>query len=730
MSAPLPPDPAPDDRALLAEYRATLESLDDLIFVLDGEGCFIACHSPATAQRWLPPETFLGKHFRAVFASPSAQLMARAFGAVMAGARVEQFDFELELADRLSWWSAKITPRFHEADNRVGATMVCREITERKQLELQLQQQAEVRTQHLIRLAPGATAAVPPLQLADLFDLAEIQQIQDAFAQATGVASIITDIAGRPITRPSNFCHLCEHIIRATPQGQCNCERSDAIIGRLNHGGPVMQPCLSGGLWDGGTSICVGERHIANWLIGQVRDDSVSDETLMSYARTIGADETAYRAALLQVPRMPQATFARICQALFLIGAQLSKLAYQNFQQSQFIAERQRLEEQLRQAQKLEAVGQLAGGVAHDFNNILTAQMMHLDLVSAREDLPAEVRESLEALQTGTKMAAELTRQLLAFSRRQVLQIRRFDLGPQIAQLLKMLGRLLREDIALHFEPADAPTWVEADPGMMEQVVMNLVVNARDAMPAGGVITLRTRARDIPAEPPPEHPGARPGQFIQLTIGDTGTGMDAHIMAHLFEPFFTTKAQGHGTGLGLATVYGIVQQHHGWIEVESEPGRGSVFHVYIPAVSGPKVAPTLPAAMASVQGGGQTVLVVEDEIGVRFILERALSNLGYRVLVAEEGGAALQRWKEEPGPINLLLTDMVMPGGLSGLELARRLRRDRPDLPVIIASGYSEEMAVSGLPDEEGFHFLAKPFEISVLAGLIQRVLVEGKAAR
>jgi len=711
------PPPSADLSAQLEQYRATLASLDDLIFVFDADDRFIDFHAPSVSKLAMPPEAFLGRKYQECIQGAPLQLLDRAMTAVRKGARSESFDYMMEVAGEPRWWSAKLTPRHDPSGAFTGATLVSRDITVRKHAEAERVLLAEKQARNLI-------ATPPQLTLADLFDIDELQRIQDAFSAATGVASIITGPDGRPITRPSNFCHLCQ-LIRRTETGRCNCEQSDAIIGRLHREGPVMQPCLSGGLWDGGTSICVADLHVANWLIGQVRDDSVDDEAMVAYARTIGADEAIYREALRAVPRMPRENFAKICEALYLIGAQLSKLAYQNLQQSRFIAERDQLEERLRQAEKLRAVGQLAGGVAHDFNNILTAQLMHIELLREHHDLPADVVEAIAALQTGAHMAADLTRQLLAFSRRQVLQPRRLELGHQIRQLLRMLSRLLREDIALRFEPAESPLWVEADPSMIEQVVMNLLVNARDAMPQGGTITIHLGARTIPATPPPTEPAARPGEFACLTVADTGTGMKEETLGRIFEPFFTTKEQGHGTGLGLATVYGIVQQHHGWISVDSQLGEGTAFHVYFPQVPVP-ISTGQEAAPAAPGGGGETVLVVEDEPGVRRVLEKALQRIGYRVLTASNADAALPIWTEQRDHIRLLFTDMVMPGSLNGLQLARRLRADNPELPVLIASGYSSVMVESGLSPEERIHFVSKPFEVTKLAETIREALAKG----
>lgn len=384
--------------------------------------------------------------------------------------------------------------------------------------------------------------------------------------------------------------------------------------------------------------------------------------------------------------------------------------------------ERERLGEQLRQAQKLEAIGQLAGGVAHDYNNLLTVQLGHLGLLKQGPALPPDVQESLGEIEKSANMAAQLTRQLLAFSRRQVLQIRRVDLNESVEALTKMLRRVLREDIALELRLDAQPLWIDADAGMIEQVIMNLVVNARDAMPEGGRLTLSTSATAFAPGSLPHH-DAHAGAHVCLTVADTGTGMDAETRRHIFEPFFTTKPAGEGTGLGLPTAYGIVKQHRGWIEVESRKGRGSVFRVYVPAAAGEPADVSMPVAPERdrFRGRGETVLVAEDNPSVRNALTRSLQRLNYTVLPTANSLEATQTWAEHRDRVDLLLTDMVMVEGGNGLDLARSLRADRPDLPVILMSGYSQDLVTGGLAPD--MVFLPKPWTSEVLARTVRQSL-------
>ena len=389
------------------------------------------------------------------------------------------------------------------------------------------------------------------------------------------------------------------------------------------------------------------------------------------------------------------------------------------------ITERLKLEDQLRQSQKMEAVGQLAAGIAHDFNNILTVVQGHASLLLSDGALPKSSSESVKCVSTAADRAANLTRQLLTFSRKQVAQWRELDLNKVVLNLSEMLRRLVRENITLSLHLKDGLPCVRGDVNMLEQVILNLVVNARDAMPKEGNLVIDTVLQEVDAETVRKNPKARTGQFICLTVMDTGCGMDAATLERIFEPFFTTKEFGQGTGLGLATVYGVVTQHNGWIDVTSQIGLGSLFRVYLPATSLPplKTEP-IPEKAPEVRGGNETVLVVEDEIGLRMLVEAVLLRQGYRVLLAEHGVEALKIWNVHSGKIDLLLTDMVMPEGLTGLELSERLRVEKADLRVIYMSGYSVdfmENEVTGV--QEGFNFLQKPYRPEQLVLAVRSVL-------
>ncbi len=384
------------------------------------------------------------------------------------------------------------------------------------------------------------------------------------------------------------------------------------------------------------------------------------------------------------------------------------------------ITARKALEGQLRQAQKMEVVGQLAGGVAHDFNNILAAMVLKLEMLQIRQQLPIEAQASLHDMEILAKRAASLTQQLLLFSRQQAMHLEQLEINAALTSLLKMLERLLGEHITCQLLPSPE-LWIEADAAMLDQAVMNLCINARDAMPSGGTLTLETSLTEISCDNLPLHPDSRPGQFVCLRICDTGCGMNVDVLKHLFEPFFTTKEIGKGTGLGLASAYGIVHQHKGWMNVESAVGQGTSFRLYFPLSSRTEVT-QVTSRMPAIKGQNETILLVEDEEALLKITAGALTMFGYRVLSAANGQEALDLWEHHQDTINLVLTDMRMPKGISGLELAERLWLTKPSLKIIIMSGYSMEMTRNGV-GKGSYTFLAKPFDLKILSETIHLCL-------
>jgi PAS domain S-box-containing protein len=386
------------------------------------------------------------------------------------------------------------------------------------------------------------------------------------------------------------------------------------------------------------------------------------------------------------------------------------------------ISERKSLEEQVRLAQRMESVGRLAGGVAHDFNNLLTVILSQVDFL-AEAPRPPGTPDELGQIRVAAERAAELTRQLLAFARKQIAEPKVFDLNELAARMDKLMRRAIAEDVILKITCAPELGLIRADPGQIEQVLINLVVNARDAMEAGGKLTIETANAELDAEYASSHPGVSPGSYVMLSVSDTGVGMSAATLAHVFEPFFTTKSPGKGTGLGLATCYGIVKQNGGSIFVYSELGQGTTFEVYLPRVSeAPTRKLTPPARLAA--AGNETILLVEDDDMVRRVAMRILRGKGYAVRETGDPLEALAIFDSIVPPVALLVVDVVM-AGMSGKDLAERLRARRPGLKVLYTSGYTEDTIVHHGIVDAGINFLAKPYVPEELAARVRRALDE-----
>jgi nitrogen-specific signal transduction histidine kinase/ActR/RegA family two-component response regulator len=386
------------------------------------------------------------------------------------------------------------------------------------------------------------------------------------------------------------------------------------------------------------------------------------------------------------------------------------------------ITERKQLEEQFMQAQKMEAFGRLAGGVAHDFNNLLTVILGYCELGLQSLEPQEPLREHIEEIHKAGERAAGLTRRLLAFSRQQALAPQVLDLNTLVANLDKLLRRLIGEDIELVTIQSPGLGTVKADPGQLEQVIMNLVVNARDAMPQGGKLIIETANADLDEAYAGRHVTVKPGPYVTLAVSDTGTGMDAGVLAHIFEPFFTTKERGKGTGLGLATVYGMVKQSGGNVWAYSEPGRGTTFKIYLPRLKEIALEPSPLITCIPLAQGSETILVVEDEEEVRALVRGILQGRGYSVLEASRPSEALATCQHHKGPIHLLLTDVVMPE-MSGPELAQRFKGFHSDARVLYMSGYTGDAIVHfGILDSAN-PFVQKPFTTDAFAQKVREVL-------
>jgi len=389
------------------------------------------------------------------------------------------------------------------------------------------------------------------------------------------------------------------------------------------------------------------------------------------------------------------------------------------------VSERLNLEAQLRQSQKMESIGQLAGGIAHDFNNLLTVINGHAGMIAAAEPLSPKAAESIKEITEAGRRASALTRQLMTFSRKQEIHPQVVDLNEAVNNVSKMLRRILGEDIALHVDFSPGLPSVKADLGMLEQVLLNLAVNSRDAMPRGGQLFIKTNSTIVDEAAAVQNPEASAGRHVCLSFRDTGCGIEPEHLGRIFEPFFTTKALERGTGLGLATVYGIVKQHHGWINVSSVVGQGAAFEIFLPACSEPSGALRMTPGEQRVIGGTETILLVEDEAPLLKLMHHILESHGYETLDCAGAKEAIARWNEGKEKIDLLLTDLILPDG-SGRELAKKFLAERPQLKVIYTSGYNIERLAKEFPQGETFTYVQKPFHARKLAEVVYDTLNAG----
>lgn len=406
-----------------------------------------------------------------------------------------------------------------------------------------------------------------------------------------------------------------------------------------------------------------------------------------------------------------------------MVAARTHELQLANEQLKIQMAERARTEEALRQSQKMQALGKLAGGIAHDFNNLLTVIRGYVDCLLLEGNQSPDNQVALQEIDRAADRAAKLTSQILMFSRKKRMQPQNLDLNEVIHHLGSMLHRLLGENIILQIQCDEAHLMAQADPVMMEQVILNLVMNARDAMPEGGRLTIHSSEIEVSEERIRDNPHTHAGWFACIRVSDTGSGIDPAVLPHLFDPFFTTKEPGKGTGLGLSTVYGIVQQHGGWIEVENQPGHGATFSFFLPS-SRSTPTPTVELQLETeIPRGSETILLVEDDPVVHRLARKFLQRQGYEVHDANNGLEALAVWDKHGGEIDLLLTDMVMPGKVSGRELAQTLQSKNNNLKVIYTTGYSKDALSMQHHLEEGVNFIAKPYAPEKLAQIVRRCL-------
>ena len=756
-----------------------------------------------------------------------------------------EIEYEIRTASGTTKWVwEKGCGIYDKEDNLLHLEGFITDISERKQMEKALEKRIVALTRPIEHSGD--------ITFDDLFNLADIQRLQDEFSQATGVASVISRPDGTPITRPTNFTRLCKDIIRKTDKGRACCEKSDRALGRVNTNGPTMRPCMNCGLWDAGASITVGGTHIATWLVGQVCDKTQDDETLRSHAQKIGADENDFIRAFHEIPFMPHEKFKMIAQSVFTLANQLSVNAYQNIQQARFISERKQamarlhrseenlritlnsigdgviatdiagrvthmnpvaekltgwsteeaagkpmdsvfkiiqahtrkpadnpvtkvlatgevvdlanhtvlvakdgteyqiadsgapirsdsgliqgvvlvfrdvteeylLQEQLRQSQKMEAIGLLAGGVAHDFNNMLSGIIGAAELLKhQKKHLGSDNTRHVDLILQAATRAADLTAKLLAFGRKGKMTTATIDIHKLIEDTAAILTRTIDKKIKIIVDLHADKFSVCGDASSLQNIVMNLGINASQAMPGGGEIHISTRNRNLDTDHCQGNPFIiEPGEYIDLEIRDTGIGIAKEHLPRIFEPFFTTKLPDQGTGLGLAAAYGTVRDHHGEITVFSEEGQGTCFHILLPCVADIVHIPENPQNIIASTG---QILLVDDEEYIRTTGKLLLEDLGYKVLEAQNGQEAVNIFQKKYREIDIVVMDMMMPE-MNGNEALKKMKEIDQNCKVIISSGYTNSKTIDESKESGVAGFLHKPYKIFELNQLIAKIL-------
>jgi len=604
-----------------------------------------------------------------------------------------------------------------------------RDVTERKQAEKKLQiSEKRVRAKLNAVLHPEGDMGY--LSLIDIIDTAKIQHLMDDLYELTNIGGAIVDLDGN-VVASTEWREICARFHRKHPDSLKNCIESDTKLTDGIEPGQFREYRCKNNMWDIATPIFIGDKIFGNIFIGQFfyDDEEIDYSAFRSQAHKFSFDEQAYMAALDCVPRFSRNDVKRAMSYYSRLSEILSTLSYSNMKLARTIEEhrrtereRDKLQSQLLQAQKMESVGRLAGGVAHDFNNMLGVILGHTELALLQADENHDLHSDLKEIQKAAKRSADITKQLLAFARKQTISPKQLDLNNTVESMLNMLRRLIGEDIDLVWKPS-AHLWpVKMDPSQIDQIMANLCINAKDAISGVGKITIETGKKTFDEEYCNEHPGFIPGDFVLLAVSDNGCGMDKETLDNLFEPFFTTKEVGKGTGLGLATIYGIVKQNNGFINVYSEPGQGSTFKIYLPRLIADETTDTTVPEKKAAAGGAETILLVEDESTILRMIRKMLERKGYSVLPAATPAEAIDMAKAHADQIHLLMTDVVMPE-MNGRDLAGQITALYPDIKLLFMSGYTANVIAHHGVLDDGVAFIQKPFSMADMTAKVRDVL-------
>lgn len=602
------------------------------------------------------------------------------------------------------------------------AAILEEEIEERIRIEQALQQsEATIRNKLSAILEPEGD--IGSLELSDIIDCEMLRSLLEDFYKLTGILGAVLDVSGKVLVAVG-WQDICTKFHRCHPESLKNCRESDTILTNGVPVGTFKQYRCKNNMWDMVTPLEVGGRHVGNIFIGQFfyEDEPVEVELFREQARHFGFDESEYLAALERVPRISRETAEAGMRFYSKLTKMISSLSFSSIKVSRMLSERIKLEEQLRQSQKMEAIGLLAGGVAHDFNNILTVIMGYCALLEMDSKLDPKIRDAAEHIMSSTEKAAQLTKGLLAFSRKQVLAVKNENLNDILHNVEKFIARIIGEDILLKSVYNGRELPVNVDASQIEQVLINLATNARDAMPRGGSLMLETSFQEITDSFQHAHGYAKPGPYACITVSDTGYGISEENRSKIFEPFFTTKEIGKGTGLGMAIAYGIIQQHNGFINVYSELGMGTTVRIYLPLAEAQQSCQTEENTQAGPQGGSETILLAEDDASVRNLTVTVLSTFGYKVIQAVDGLDAIDKFREHQNEIKLILMDMIMPK-MNGKDAYDQISKIRPGVKVLYSSGYTADFIQNRGVSEDDIELLMKPVQPLELLRKIREML-------
>lgn len=697
--------------------RAFLDSIPDLAFIKDEN-----LNNIFLNVAYLK---FLGKTAEEVVGKPDSELIAAPWATQCRSSDLRAMETGTTVVeDEYSGGLAYETTKFPVVlgSGKIGLGGIIRNVTARRRLRTELE--------HRLQALTDPPAANENLLFSDLFDLTTAQALMDGLSDALGVASLLTDPSGNPITRgivPPPICRLLKRS-NVVCDGACSRASSPSETDADSQH-PVIHQCSWARLMHATTPISVADKVVAYWTVGWVVDKGDSNSEQLRTALNLGLDESAYRAALRETPAMPRVRFSAVLEFVRTLAGQLSQSALRNLQQARHIeqtrraeADQRRLEEQLKHAQKMEAIGRLAGGIAHDFGNLLTTIVGNLALAQMETAVDSPVQEYLLEIQKASQRAETLTRQVLAFSRKQVIDFKVINLNEILSSVSRLLMRLVGEDIEMKLDLEPKLRAVLADPGQVEQIIANLVVNARDAMPHGGLLTLRTSNESLSKDLVVEGWKVPAGNYVLLEVADNGAGMSDEVKKHLFEPFFTTKPKDKGTGLGLAIIYGAVQQHRGYVLIDSAVGKGTSIRIYLPRVDEqPETA--LGVAEGELIQGSETVLFVDDDASVVLAAAKVLQRLGYTVYSETTPAKALEFARDYPGPLHAVISDVVMPE-MSGDELCGRIKLLRPEVSILLTSGHTDNRLAQGFVTGERIQFLPKPYSFAALTAALRSVLL------